>query len=259
LRRVVCSDCLMGTKCTSLGPGRGRSHYLPESYYFHDPNFNSRYAAIVIAAYVGNLCDSYEAWSIEDPSGTISGNLMNYDNQSSDEYFKEIFDRFDQQGQNRIALILKRSNVPLLDQHDGYPGILSLTKHEFSALQNCLIRNALPEDLYYHVSKQIVSTEMREFLGSHVNMRVVYSPKRWAKASSVPQAKHPLPSERARREDFLRACSAFTTALVRRLAEIREPESVSDNSDELLLAEDILNKLSILRYSVTKSLGATSD
>jgi hypothetical protein len=50
---------------------------------------------------------------------------------------------------DRCCLVLYRRGVPILDAHDGLPGILELTTSEFEWLTSCWKAMGLPSDLYY--------------------------------------------------------------------------------------------------------------
>jgi hypothetical protein len=179
---LICADTNFGTKCTSRRPGRGRSHYLPESLYFHDPTFDILNAAKATAQCIARKATKYESWPVGETSLIQRGSLP-VDQEEIDALIQDIFRRlisYTSPWVTQIGLRLYKRSVEILDQHDGLPALLTLSASEFNGLQEFWRRADLPYDLYYPARDQRKGYEKIELGGEAVWVERIYSPLQWA-------------------------------------------------------------------------------
>jgi hypothetical protein len=124
-------------------------------------------------------------------------------------------------GRSGAGLLLYRGDRRLYDAHDGLPATLWLSAEEFRTLQDRWRQEGLPADLFFPAAAAREVVEPTEVAGGVVLLARTYSPGQWARRP--PGAAPPLPSEDARRAQFLDACDRFVEALLLRQAQLREP------------------------------------
>jgi hypothetical protein len=181
---IICSDIPFGTVCTTRPPGPGRSHYLPDSVYFDDPWDDQGIirASRSTVRCLARLGTRYEAWEVGDLSAVRRGTLPR-EVEGRDRLIFELHGWLEEKAApwHLIGFRLWRRSVEILDQHDGPPGILTLTPDEFAALQEWWLREGLPADLYYPAEQQRMGYEQILADGHLVWVERRYSPLRWAR------------------------------------------------------------------------------
>ena len=126
-------------------PGHGREQYLPEDVHFVDQArvpFNL--AVRVTARHVAQWADRYQAYPLSGtgaapPSASASwreGALPN-DLAAREVLIDDLFDWLERQRVLfQTAVNLYHGERPVLEQHEGIPGVLALTRDEFAQLQD---------------------------------------------------------------------------------------------------------------------------
>ena len=241
---TVCADTRSGTTCTARKPGRGRSLYLPESLYFDAEGFPVVRAARVTARYVARWATSFEARPIVG-QGAVQNGMLPAERAERSAMVDELFSRLEQEaGQwpTLISLLLCRDDGVILDQHDGIPGLLTLTSRQFSELRDYWEREDLPRDLYYAAGKQRTVIEKVEDGGEVLLAERRYSPLRWKHRDVSAVDALRLPTEEERLRSFKHACLRFVRDLMSRDRQLREPGR-RPNPEQLAEVEALMKQV----------------
>jgi hypothetical protein len=143
-----------------------------------------------------------------------------------------------------VALNISAGELPILYQHDGVPGVLSLTPDELLTLQVAWQQSGLPRDLYYAASEQRIAVEPIHMCGGVVLRERRYSPRRWADRTQRHIEELAIPSEGERRKRFRQACEGFLQALNLRYYELIEPGKATETH--------VLSEVLEIRAAVTR-------
>lgn len=231
-------------------PGESREHYLPEYFHFAlatrhlteqteraaRDEFLSR-AMRATARYVSRWADSYLAFPLTGramlPDDVVRQGTLPESLEERDAIIDSLFAWFEthQVPLYVAALVLSRNGIPLLEQHDGMPGVLALSPEEFAELQAEWERQGLPRDLYYPAHEQQTVVEPTELFGGVVLQTQHYSPRAWALRQENALALPEIPSERECLRQFLAAGETFMQALLLRWKQLYEPGRVARAAD----------------------------
>lgn len=223
-------------------PPAGRAYYLPEGYYFllgedytperlQEATTLRKRAAFVTVRCVAQWADRYVAYPLihEDiPAEEWQrAGALPTDEQARAALIADLFAWFERLDVelNLAAVDLYQGEEAILYQHDGLPGLLTLTAEEFAEVQAAWEREGLPRDLYYPLSGERVVVEPTELYGGGVILAYRrYSPLCWALREEAVIAALHVPSEEERKQAFSQSWMQFMGTINRRLAELREPE-----------------------------------
>lgn len=206
-------------------PGPGRTHYLPEDfYYFGKVSVPLELAARVTARHLARWADRFEVYPLGQPRDCRAGPLP-ADPDARQAIIDELFDWL---AALRVEIYVAVANlylgdVRLLHQPDGVPGTLALTPDEFADLQRAWEHHGLPRDLYYPADQQRTAIEPVEIHGGLVRLAVRYTPLRWLHRDHAAMETMQVPSDEQRARSFAAACRQFMQALLLRMAELSEP------------------------------------
>lgn len=205
-------------------PGEGVEFFLPDVQIAVDiaPDDVMR-AAHTVALVVARWGDRFEAYELGRRGEARSGPLLG----SLTERERLINQAWKWLGTLRglpwlLALNIWRGEAPLLEQHDGIPGVLVLSRAEFAFVQAALRECSLPADLYYPAIDQRVGTEYQEKDGGVVLVERRYTPSQWARRNQRSEHLTP-PTEEERRSRFVEETELYVQHVNRRVLELREP------------------------------------
>src|SRR5260370_3915314 len=213
-------------------PGPGREHYLPEDAHFVDQArvpFNL--AARVTARCVAQWADRYQAYPLSGTGAAPSPASARWregalptDPGGREALIDDLFDWLERQRVLlQAAVNLYHDEQPVLEQHEGIPGVLALTRDEFVQLQDTWEHHGLPRDLYYPLRDQRTVIEPVGRHGGIVRSYEHYSPLGWAQRDPTARAALHVPSEETRADAFFAARKQFMEALLRRGTELPQP------------------------------------
>lgn len=226
-------------KILSKSPDPQREHYLPEPVHFGLDSVRSpertvalhrflRDATYRTVRYAVRWADRYHTFmqlpgtersTASQREGSLPSNVH-----EREAIIDELFAWFDRLlvPLDRTELSLYQGEYPILDQHDGMPGVLALKPNEFIELQQAWERYGLPCDLYYPAHNQRITIELVEEHGGIVRAYRYYSPLQWERRMQAGVEPLLVPSEEERIRAFGAACERFAEALLLRIAELSE-------------------------------------
>lgn len=195
----------------------GHAYYLPEYYYlFEIPRFPADRTARVTALAVARWSTGYRARSLSDPQGARQGPLPTDPSEREAETTR-ILDWIEQATPTKtpiaIGLNLYQGGLTLLNQYDGFPGVLMLMDDNFATLQDVWRQEGLPADIYYPAAEQRQIVEPTAYAGGVVRMLQRYTPRYWSDRNAVATRPLPVANEDERRTAFAEACRRFLSAL----------------------------------------------
>lgn len=201
--------------------------YLPESYYLADSTGDAlRIAARVTATCVARWADHYWARVYgKSSAGPREGDLPGEIAERCG-FVEQVVDWLEHASRKQMALaalLLTRRQEPLLDAHDGLPGVLCLLPSEFAQMCICWEQHGLPPDLYYPAHEERTVVEPVEKYGGVIRLQRTYSPLEWTHRDRATVEALVVPTEEARRARFAHECEEFAQALMRRAFELLEP------------------------------------
>src|SRR4051812_47620475 len=104
----------------------GRNYYLPEEFYFSDPDFPIALAAQVTARHVAHWSNRYRAAKRTTATGeSVREEALPKKIDARDQLIQELFEWLPSL-LSVAALSLYKDDQVLLDQDDGIPGVLVL-------------------------------------------------------------------------------------------------------------------------------------
>ncbi len=213
----------------TLPPPPGYEYYLPEYFYLFGDRRIARLAgtaARVSAAQIARWSDRYRGRIFGRQPAEVEGSLSGPPDARAEQIL-EMLGRLEAGTKSgtpyEYGLELSSEGACLLDQYDGFPGILALTPAQFAELQRVWIFHGLPSDLYYPASEQRTVIEPVEAHGGLVRAHRRYTPQYWARRGTTTDTSARFPSEEERQEAFSKACRQFLRAIRLRMAELLEP------------------------------------
>jgi hypothetical protein len=220
-------------------PSHGRLFYLPEfAYFWYGGDDLAKKGARETAKCVARWAHRYAAYGRLRNRAKREG-LVPEDSRERAALLDEVFAWLESLNVPLVltTLNLYRSDANLLAQHDGIPGVLSLTQEEFLQMQECLRARNLPDDLYCPVHEQQMVVEPMEKFGGVVRQRRWYTPHLWAMRDGPAIDARVVPSEEERIAAFRDACNRFGTELALRIAQLHEPGRERDGAELRKLSE----------------------
>jgi len=214
----------------------GHSYYLPEYYYlFEEPAFPAARTARVTALAIARWSTSYLARSLSGIQGSQQEQLP-ASSAEREAAIKSVLSWIERSAAQKsvaaMGLNLYQGDVTLLDQYDGFPGVLMLKEREFRALQSVWRREALPTDLYYLSTKQRQIVEPVAYAGGVARMLQRYTPLYWSSRDAAATSSLLIPSEDQRRTTFAEACRRFLNVLNTRLHCVPQSEMAVQGRDQ---------------------------
>lgn len=229
----------------------GRKYYLPEYFYLREqPTVPLNLAARTTARTTSQWADRYRARSLSGPPRPREGRLP----ESAEARMSAIDAVFDwlesivpQKQVLAMGLDLFAEDHLVLDQYDGFPGVLALSEQEFADLQGAWIAVNLPDDLYYVASSQREVVEPTETVGGVAMVERRYTPIYWEHRQNDAISSLRIPSEDERRATIADEFRRFSAALRHRMEEL--------SGEGLGASEQQMSELSRLQEAVTATLG----
>lgn len=223
------------------GHGSGRSQdehertrYLPEGAYLYDGagTVRAEVVARVTARCVARWSDKYDVRIVNPPVQEKSGRLTPGD--AAAQTIDAVFDWLDSMDASpyAVAFTLYRDGTPLLDQSEGFPGTLMLSRAQFLALQDCWEEQMLPRDLYFPADQQRVVVEPVRGFGGVYRTEKRYTPRQWEQRAQASATFASVPAEDERARAFLSAWTSFSNALMLRILQLSEPGGDAEAADE---------------------------
>lgn len=232
--------------------------YLPEpAYFYDDPSFSSVEAARIVASLVARWADEFEAWPIGIKVPARQGMIQESQADRAmfiDDLFSWATDLLIGSSTlpQSIGLILYRSGVKLLDQHDGVPpNSLFLLPDQFIEVQDALERAGFPRETFFPEKNLRRVIEPVERFGGIVLGEQAYSPIAWQRRDANNIAALQIPSEAERRRRLFEEGSRIANALARRVAELREPGNET-NPEELAAIQDLRQRIGLMLINLAK-------
>lgn len=225
-------------------PPDGREIYLPEQVYFRvHGGVPMDLAMRRTAQAISRWADRFIAYPMTGPREQRAGSLpMGVSERGA--MIDSLCDWLEETPEWYMrALNLFAGEVPLMEQHDGMPGLLVLNQKQFSDLQDAWGHSGLPQDLYYPASEQRVVVEPVEIEGALVRTYQRYTPLLWKQRDTDLIESLQVPSEEERRRAFADAGRLFQGALRRRMAELAEPGREQDRENIQILGRLIRDTL----------------
>lgn len=205
--------------------GPGRSHYLLEDYYLW------RTAERQLLAWLRATIRILSKWATSYEVRDISGGsdeprrALPDDPSAREHAITEALDslHLERSALLRIGINLYVDDATILNQFDGFPGILTLRPDQFKDLQSAWQAHHVPVDFYYPADQQRTLAEAVPIHGGLVRRLVGYSPRMWRRRNQDRFVPPSIPSEESRREQLAAACAAFSQALLLRMQQLNEP------------------------------------
>ncbi|MFN0074422.1 MAG: hypothetical protein ACKVVP_23315 [Chloroflexota bacterium] len=160
-------------------------------------------AAHVVASAVAQWGDRFEAYELGRRDGAHSGPLRGSPaarERTVNQVWEWLTSLSDQPW--LLAFNIYLGNDILLDQYDGMPGILVLTREKFALVQTALQSQGFSADCYYPASEQYQVIEPQQRHGGIVLVEERYTPAQWARRDE-PMVPLIVPTDLERRRRFI--------------------------------------------------------